>query len=302
MLRISYARRKDIDTQKWDSCIARSVNGMVYAYAWYLDIVAPDWDALIANDYEYVFPLPHRRKYAVRYIFQPSFSQQLGLFSASTISEASLNEFIKAIPMRFRHITLNLNTYNRVSAPAVGVKQRVTYHLDLLNPYPTLAGRYTPNTKRNISKALALGVWACKGLSIAEMIEFKTKHQAVPLRKEHLGIMGQIMRSCIARGVGELYGAYSKANQLCAAVFFVKSNGKAIYLWAGSSQEGKQNRAMFALVDHFINQNSETHLTLDFEGSSIESIGRFYAGFGATPSNFPAITINRLPWFLKIWV
>lgn len=49
-----------------------------------------------------------------------------------------------------------------------------------------------------------------------------------------------------------------------AAAFFIRSNGKVIYLSAASSDLSRTNRAMFALVSRFINDNSEL-VTLDFE-------------------------------------
>ena len=43
-----------IDHIKWDKCISESSNGIVYAYAWYLDIVCEDWEAIVVNDYQIV--------------------------------------------------------------------------------------------------------------------------------------------------------------------------------------------------------------------------------------------------------
>ncbi len=40
-------------------------NGLIYAKSWYLDIVADQWDALVENDYEKIFPLVHRKKYGI---------------------------------------------------------------------------------------------------------------------------------------------------------------------------------------------------------------------------------------------
>ena len=58
---IKYIKHKDVDKTKWDQCIARSSNGFIFAYAWYLEIVCENWDALIEGDYETVFPLPWKR-------------------------------------------------------------------------------------------------------------------------------------------------------------------------------------------------------------------------------------------------
>ena len=54
---IKHLTHNMIDKRRWDDCIAKSFNGSVYAWSWYLDIVHPNWEALIENDYERVMPL-----------------------------------------------------------------------------------------------------------------------------------------------------------------------------------------------------------------------------------------------------
>ena len=54
---IHYIQHKDIDFEKWDACVANSFNRLIYGFSWYLDVVCDDWDALVLNDYEAVFPL-----------------------------------------------------------------------------------------------------------------------------------------------------------------------------------------------------------------------------------------------------
>ena len=300
-MKIAYVKRNDIDTAKWDACIAQSVNGMVYAYSWYLDIVAESWDALIGNDYEAVFPLTFNTKFGISYIYQPFFTQQLGLFSAGHITHELVSKFLDAIPEHFRFVAINLNTFIKLSYPKAKVIPRVTYHLDLIEPYPAISSRYSSNTKRNISKAVAYNVSVVKGLSAQKLIELKKGNQIVPLKQKHFDTLIKLVTQSVANGVGEVYGAYDKHNELCGGVLFLKSNGKAIYLLASSTAEGKSNRAMFALVDHFIQQNAESHLVLDFEGSNVESVARFYAGFGGSPCEYNHIIINRLPWYINLF-
>jgi hypothetical protein len=78
---IRFLKHNEVDTDRWDDCIKNSVNSMPYAFSWYLDIVVEQWNALILNDYEAVFPLPTRKKYTFTYAYTPSWIQQLGLFS-----------------------------------------------------------------------------------------------------------------------------------------------------------------------------------------------------------------------------
>ena len=93
---IQYIANDNLDYEKWDKCIIGSVNGNFYAKSWYLDIVSPNWKALIQDDYKAVFPLPIKKRLGISYISQPLFTQQLGIFS----SECGKNfeEFLSQIP------------------------------------------------------------------------------------------------------------------------------------------------------------------------------------------------------------
>ncbi len=51
-----------IDRALWDKTIESSPYGMIYALSWYLDIVCPDWEALVSDNYEQVMPLPVKKK------------------------------------------------------------------------------------------------------------------------------------------------------------------------------------------------------------------------------------------------
>jgi hypothetical protein len=300
-LKIVLIYRNEIDTEKWDRCIANSVNGMVYGYSWYLDIVAESWCGLVGDDYQAIFPLPFNTKYGISYVYQPFFTQQLGLFSIAPISQSLVSEFLDAIPDNFRFIAINLNTYIKVKYNLAKLTPRITYHLDLIEPYTTISGRYSSNTKRNISKAVAYNISVVRGLTPMQLVELKMANAVAPLRQKHYNVLKQLITQSVGNGVGELYGAYNAHNELSAGALFLKSNGKVIYLLASSTEEGKEHRAMFSLVDKFISQNSESNLVLDFEGSNIESVARFYAGFSASPCEYNHIVINRLPWFLKLF-
>ena len=48
-----------------------------------------------------------------------------------------------------------------------------------------------------------------------------------------------------------------------------------------STSSGKQKCAMFFLLDRFIRENSGSNLILDFEGSMIPGVAKFYQGFGS---------------------
>lgn len=298
-MRIQYIKHSEIDFKKWDDCISRSLNGIVYAYSWYLNIVAEKWDALVGDDYSIVFPLITAKKFGVSYIFQPVFTQQLGLFAPFILDKPTLKLFIESIPSQYQYLETNFNSFNSIDFPEGKVVEKVTCQLDLVQSYFAISSNYNENTRRNVSRSIAMGVYVNKGLPVEDFVDFKKKNLIASLSTDELNKLQRIISLSIEKGIGQVYAAYSAQHELCAVAFFVRSNGKVIYLSAASNELGKTNRAMFTLVDRFINDNSESHLILDFEGSTIESIARFYAGFGATRCTYQQLKINRLPWYLK---
>ena len=112
-MEIKYTTYKNIDKAKWDNCILNATNHLIYAEAWYLDIVCPEnWNALILNDYEAVMPLPLKSKMGLTYVQQPIWTQQLGIFSTLKITEQLTTSFLQAIPKKMAMVSLNLNDYN----------------------------------------------------------------------------------------------------------------------------------------------------------------------------------------------
>jgi len=98
---------------------------------------------------------------------------------------------------------------------------------------------------------------------------------------------------------GMIYAAYNQHNTLCAAAFFFFSGKRVTYLNAVSTEEGKNINAMHLIVDQFIKEHSGSALTLDFEGSIIPGIARFYNGFGALAEQYYSLKSNNLPLPLR---
>ena len=78
---IVYHKNNEIDREQWDNCIRILPGAKPYAYSWYLDIMAPGWQALVDDDYDSVFPVPGFSRFGIQYIATPVFLQQLGAFS-----------------------------------------------------------------------------------------------------------------------------------------------------------------------------------------------------------------------------
>jgi len=295
---VKYLKNSQIDFVKWDKCIAASANAMIYGYAWYLNIVAKDWDALVEDDYVSVMPLTYRVKYGVKYLYQPYFTQQLGVFSKELISNEKVEYFLTSIPLDFKYIDIVLNTQNFLDSKDFEIKEMVTYELDMITSTKKLLSGYSENTKRNLSKSGEDEISINDNVLPEEAMGFIQKNiteKMQDLKPNDLKLLQNLINNLYENRCARIIGAYTPDIQLCALAVFVYSIHKVIFLVSVSNEIGKKNRAMFMIVNKFITTNSGQAITIDFEGSQIEGVARFYAGFGATPVKFLAVKQNRLP-------
>ncbi len=301
-MNIRYIEHKKIDFEAWDSCINRAVNGNMYAWSWYLDMMSSGWDALVEGDYETVFPLPFRKKAGIYYLYQPFFSQQLGLFSVNPITPEKVDLFLKAIPAKFLFAEFNLNSYNKPGPGPWLVNQNVNHELDLIEPYDELKAKYKENTRRNIRKADKKGVTVNTNVRPEDIINLFRNNRGKEFShlKEHdYRRLQRLSYQRVGQNKAICYGAYTANNTLCAGAILFFSHRKAIFLFSGTDEVARTNGAMAFLIDRFIQDSAGNHLTFDFEGSNDPNLARFYAGFGAKALTYPSLVINRFPWPLK---
>ncbi len=296
---IQYLSNQNIDRRKWDETIARSFNGIVYAYSWYLDIVSPGWDALVKDDYKSVMPLTWRKKYSVRYLYQPFFTQQLGVFSAEKSDADLVQNFLDAIPAQFQFIEINLNTFNLSNLSISSIKKNLTHELDLIESYETIAKNYSDNLKRNLKKAQnnkLQTVFVNQPEPVIKIFRKNRGAEISSLKERDYRTLTALMHQAIQKGKAQVMNVMNEHNELCAGAFFIESNNKVIFLFSGLSEEGKSLNAMPFLIDSFIKQNSGKNITLDFEGSNDVNLARFYKSFGSKECVYPQLKINRLPF------
>lgn len=286
---IRFLKRKEIDSHRWNELIENSANSLPYAFTGYLDAVAENWDALVLNDYDAVMPLIWLRKLGIKCLYQPYYCQQLGVFSPQAITAGVYGEFLKEAVSRFPYININLNPAAATVATEFALTKKKNLLLNLTEPYAALQKRYNDNHRRSITKANKAG------LSFLEQNELKvfqkfylenvnrTKENFKP---QHEKIFKKLTQVLISNGQGVVYTAADNTGNLLAAILLVSHKNRLTGIINTSSATGKKNGAMHFLFDQIIHKFSGSGITLDFEGSSIPTIARFYEGFGAEEESF----------------
>jgi len=296
---IRYLKNKEIDKNRWDKLIDESPNGKVYAYSWYLDVLAENcWDALILGDYEYVMPLPWRRKFGIYYIYTPFFVQQLGIFSKQEIPNDLYLEFFKNIPAKFRFVNLCVNLDSGISQKNIKTyKIRTNYVLDIDKPYEEIRKGYTPAAKRKLNKD--------QGYILKETNDYEkiisdyriSVGPVVPMKDVDYKRLEKLVSLAFKKGC--LFACHLENNvgETLASCFFLMSHGRSYYFFGSQSQTGREMQATHFLVDKFIERFCQQIKIFDFCGSDLPGVAEFIKKWGATPEYYSNIKMARFPFY-----
>ena len=142
---IEYVPYDQIDRNKYDECIEHSIQCRIYAFSWYLDSVAEQWDLLIKGDYDTVMPLPRRIKYGITYVYVPAWIQQLGIYSLQKLSHSVELEFFEHFTKRYLWIDYNMKADNQLGINTM-IKKR-NYLLPLGEKFLDIQAGYNKNRK-----------------------------------------------------------------------------------------------------------------------------------------------------------
>jgi hypothetical protein len=259
--------------------------------------MAAQWDALVMGDHEIVMPIPWRTKMGIRYIYQPFLCAQLGVFGNS-LDTGIVERFIGKIPAKFKLIDYPLNHGNFNPA---GTIVRNNYLLDLGPSYEDIYNNYRENIQRNVKKAYQLGCTARKDIDVEEVIKLALLQMRSHEKHAETNVerFRRLFSELKDKKMASTYGIFSDKGELISSAVFFYSHERAYYILVGNHPNGRTIGASHALIDAFIKDHAGKNLKLDFEGSDIRNLAFFYSSFGAQLETYPALHLNRLPFYLK---
>ena len=292
---IKYFEHKDIDFQKWDTCVRQSIQQLPYAFSWYLNALCKNWDGIVVGDYDAVFPLPWKRKYGIKYVYPPFFVQQLGLYSKALVSEKVFFEVMQIANSKFKFLEYYVNSFNGLKASGI-VNIRANFELNLAFSYEEIKMNYSENCRRNIKKAVQQGLIVeevPKALEVINLFQQEKGKSIKVLSKKDYVRFEELMDVCDYKGILKVKHVLFKG-EVCAGACFLKTAEKIIFLFSGNNELARNSGAMSFLIDSVVQEYSAQKMTFDFEGSNDENLARFYQSFGAQNNPYLFVKINRL--------
>ena len=298
---IRYLKRQEIDIARWDACIVASANRLIYGFSFYLDHMTDgQWDALVLEDYAAIMPLTWRRKAGIRYLCQPAFTQQTGIFSAGSISPALVTAFLDQLSQYFRFAEIYLN-YSNPSATAATCSNFI---LSLDAPYEQLSGQYTTNLVRDLQLTARTRLNYIKEYDLQTVLDgFRREyaHRLPYVREKDYRYFEELCRFLQQRQEVIIRVATDPEQQLLATALLFRDNARMYLLQPVTLPGGREARAGHFLIDNIVKEWAGTPVVLDFEGSDQPGIARFYQHFGGRDQPYFFYRNNQLPWPVRLF-
>lgn len=280
---------KDIDLFKWDSCILNSINGLPYAYSWYLNIISNEWNALVLDNYDAVMPLLEEKFFTfLPYLREDMLAPQLGIFTKKLLTKENKEAFFEALTKRYFWLRMGLNKLSVTTNPVFKNKVKERFELDLINTYQRIEKNYHPQLKDKLKQAQNQKITVVKGLMPNDLLKLiHSKHFKVG--PSFIVSMRILASTALRYRIGQIYGAYTRQNNICGAILFLKSNKKAIMLVTAFTDEALASHAIEYMVDYYLKLHAENDLTFIFENIGHRQMFIDYAEFGSKKMSYQVI-------------
>ena len=286
-----HLKSKDIDKQKWDTCILQSINSLPYALSWYLDIVHPNWEAIIYKDYEIVMPLPVKYKMGIPYLTIPKYIQQLGLFYSSIPEQSIVDTFLTYLEKAwYIKKPYHFNYHNRIFLPNYALRTNLV--LTMKEEYAVLKTKMQYRARYTIRKALSANtveIIVTDDYQAIISIFQQSKHgeDIQYWNKESYNLLLELLNTYNKYFVVESYTAYNKDKEPISGIILLHYYDRIILIFTGTNIEGREQKAMPLLIHHVLQKYASSNKIIDFEGSNDANLALFWKQFGVVEQNYP---------------
>lgn len=296
MEKIKIIPHTNIDLKKWDKTILSSQFPLVFAQSFYLNATAPNWKALVLDNYKAVMPLTQSSKLNIKYLHQPPFTSQLGLYG--TASKKEIEEVLETLKQNYKFIEIELNAANKFDRHT---KEKLTYVIDLKRDF-----KYNENTKRNISKAKKYDLVVREVKELEETLKLANSKLVPWLKNTHkspqkqLKLLLKLIEGAWQNGSLKTFVTQDQSGKQLAVGYFIFNQFHCVFLKGFSFNKKDNTGSMHALIDHALRYFKDKVELFDFGGGAAAGLSTFYKGLGGKELKYQALRINNLPWPLKM--
>ncbi len=298
---IHYFAGDNIDSKKWNDCIKNSQLGipnLCFARFEYLQSICNgQWGALILlnfdeSKYLNVMPLPFRKKWGfIHYIYQPYFCQQLGVFGELT--HYCIDDFIEHIPKRFFRMHLNIHG-------GIGIPKKSQKRTNFILPAPHDPKKtFNKDALKNLRKLNQHTIEYVQSNDYQTILKIYDEAWGEQSGLEWFNDYKHFENALNMIDSNRIYSilVYEQgtSNPLAGAIFLQSGlpntdSHRLHYVCGGALKKGRDLGIVHGIIEHVCLKFPNS--IIDFEGSNIPSVAKFYQKFGPIDEPYYSLSIN----------
>lgn len=278
-----------MDAQKWDALVMSHPCQYLYGISKYLDVVCGSkWGVLFNSSETSGVVIATQKRMGIQTAIQPPFVQICGPFG-QPLNGDETESLLLFLKKKFARFSLAFQSNINFPDSQLITEDRKNYTLELNSNYARLNQGYSQNLKRILKKRKEI-----KPGTPLDWSDFQSfaKKNFPPIQ------LGLISHSLFTKyvtkmkewGKARLSVLRNDQGQLISALFYLIHENRIYLIAPISNREGRKQNAMHHLIDSIISDSADSDLILDFEGSSISGVARFYANFGSQCTPYTLIT------------
>lgn len=268
-----------IDSDKWNSCVNTYQMDIYNEYHFLNAVCLDNWYGFVWGDYEKILPFYRKKKWGlIPYVCMPPFCQKFDNRPLTNSEWKSALEYLKA-----RNLKIDYSIADRKEESKI--LERFNFILDKTKlTLEQLRDNYSSLLVKNLEKAykeLELNIEHSNS-ALDCFLEVLPSFRDLVLKKFTSNFW-----KLKASQLKYFYALDKIENKALAILMYVQFGSKVYLLFPYTSDQGKKKQAMSFLIDSLIGNKDIKFI--DFEGSSIESIAKFYSQFGAEKQSYWSI-------------
>ncbi len=283
----------EIDFEKYDKCIENSVQRNFYAQKIVLDHLCENWELLIYNDYEFVMPIPIKKKMGFSFVVMPLFLQQLGVFGKQN-SHSINNKFFIFFQKKYRTINYYYNFHN-VFEPSVRLKKN---YFIKRNDYVILRKKYFKGRKSTVKSAQKLEL---RKISLNnDVLRYIRLNNKGLEKNKDLKKFENYLKFLHENKFLKLFAAV-KDEEIASLAVIIDCNSEFSSLGIINNKDLKEENGASFVIDAILKENIYEK-SFNFMGGNIRGQEVFFKSFGAELQQYPVIENGMKELLTKIFI
>ena len=281
---------QQIDFEKYQHCIETSLQRNFYAKKEILDTLCEEWELLVSGDYDYIMPVPLKKKYGFHFVLMPLFCQQLGVFS-KTVNREMEQQFLTFLKRNYRVFSYYFNHQNTFNQY---LKVKKNYFIECTE-YSVLRKNYFKGRKSTVKTAQYLDF---KEVGLAETFGFiNDNFKGLKKKSDFQKFLGYL-KFLETKKMLRIFGAF-KDNQLTSLAIMICEGDAFSLLGLVNDENYRLDNGASYLIDRILKENIHQK-SFDFMGGSIRGIEVFFKSFGSVLQEYPVLENTKKDLLLNI--